>query len=288
MENRLDRKTYNGLLAAPGFLIFIVIFVIPTLASFYFGFCKWNLRTAEWTGFDNFKQFFTMFNTKDAITNTFVFTFWETLIKVVGGLILAVVLTSGLKTQTYFKSIIFIPSLFGSVVVASAWSSIMEPAGILNQFLGLFGVEPIKWITSKEWAMFSCVVVDIWKGMGTTLIIYIGGLSAIPKTYYEAAAIDGVSPVQQFFGITLPLMVPSINTVFTLCMIGGIRNYELIFALTGGGPGYATEVLGSAVYKLFCTGSYGIATTGYIIILVIACCIVLPLNHWISTKEEEL
>ena len=288
MKNRLDKKIYNWWLLVPGLLIFVVIFVIPTLSSFYFGFCTWNLRVAKWTGLQNFKMFFTMINTKDAIKNTFVFTFWETLIKVVFGLPLAAVLTSGLRSEKYLKSVLFIPSLFGSVVVSAAWSSIMDPHGLLNQFLGNFGVEPIRWLTDKNWAMISCIIVDIWKGIGTTLIIYIGGLSAIPKTYYEAASIDGVTPSQQFFRITLPLMIPSINTVLTLCLIGGFKNYELLYSLTGGGPGYATEVLGSTVYKLFATGSYGIATTGYIIIFIVACFIVLPINHWVGKREAEL
>lgn len=288
MNNRLDKKRYSLWLTAPGFLIFGIIFVLPNLASFYFAFTRWNLRESTWTGLDNFVQFFTLYNTKDSLWNTFRFTFWETIIKVVFGLILAVALNSGIKTQGYLKSILFVPTLFGSVVVAAAWSSIMAPNGILNQFLGLFGVEPIKWLTSHEWAMFSVVVVNIWKGIGTTLVIYLGGLSAIPKTYYEAAAIDGVSPVQQFFKITLPLMVPSINSVLTLCLIGGLRTYDLIYSLTGGGPGFETEVLGSTVYKLFATGSYGIATAGYLIIFVLACVVVLPINHWVSKRTEDL
>lgn len=284
----LDKQRYSLWLAAPGFLIFILIFVLPTLASFYYGFCNWNLREAEWTGLNNFKQFFTMYNTKDAIWNTFRFTFWESLIKVVGGLLLAVVLTSGIKSQNYLKVIIFLPTLFGSVVVASAWSSIMHPDGILNQFLGLFGLEPVKWLTGHEWAMTSVIIVEVWKGIGTALILYIGGLSAIPKIYYEAAAIDGVTPVKQFFSITLPLMVPTINSVLTLCMISGLRNYDLIYSLTGGGPGFETEVLGSTIYKLFATSSYGIATAGYMIIFVLACVIVLPINHWVGKRTEEL
>lgn len=288
MNKRLDKQRYSLWMTAPGLAVFVIIFVLPTLASFYYGFTRWNLREATWTGLDNFQQFFTLYNTKDSLWNTFRFTFWETILKVVLGLVIAVALTSGIKTQNYLKSMLFIPTLFGSVVVASAWSSIMEPNGILNQFLGLFDVEPIKWLTSHEWAMFSVIVVNFWKGIGTTLIIYIGGLSAIPKTYYEAAAIDGVSSVQRFFRITLPLMVPSINTVLTLSLIGGLRTYDLIYSLTGGGPGFETEVLGSTVYKLFATGSYGIATAGYMIIFVLACVVVLPINHWVSKKTEEL
>lgn len=287
-NRKIERMTYSGWLAFPGFLIFLVIFVIPTLSSFYFGFCKWNLHTTTFTGLDNFKQFFTLFNTKDAIGNTVVFTFWESMIKVVGGLILAVWLTSGIKTAGYMKQVLFIPSLLGSVVIAAAWSSVLEPSGILNQLLGLFGVKPVKWLTSHQWAMTSCIFVDVWKGIGTTLVIYIGGLTSIPKSYYEAAAIDGANGVQRFFNVTLPLMVPSINTVLTLTLISGFRDYALIYSLTGGGPGYATEVLGSAVYKLFSNGVYGLATTGYLIIFLVACCIVLPINNLVAKREAEL
>lgn len=288
MYNRLEKKMYNGWLAAPGFLIFIVIYVIPTLSSFYFGFTTWNLKQATWTGLDNFVQFFTMYNTKFAIPNTLKYTAIETVITVVGGLILAVFLTSGLRSQGYLKAIIFLPTLLGSVVVASAWSSLMDTNGLLNQVLGLFGVEPVKWLTSKEWALASCIIVQEWQGMGTALVIYIGGLSAIPQTYYEAAAMDGVNPWTKFFKITLPLMVPSINTVLTLSLIGGFKNYDLIYSLAGSGPAYSTEVLGSAVFKLFSVGHYGIATTGYIVIFLVACLIVLPLNHWVAKREAEL
>ena len=136
--------------------------------------------------------------------------------------------------------------------------------------------------------MISCILVDVWKGLGTAMMIYIAGLSAIPRTYYEAAAIDGASSTQSFFRITLPLMVPSINTVLTLSLIGGLRTYELVYSLTGGGPGYSTEVLGSVIYKLFSRGSYGLATTGYVIMFVVISLIIYPINTYVSRKGEEI
>ena len=126
MKNRLDKKIYNWWLLVPGLLIFVVIFVIPTLSSFYFGFCTWNLRVAKWTGLQNFKMFFTMINTKDAIKNTFVFTFWETLIKVVFGLPLAAVLTSGLRSEKYLKSVLFIPSALSLFILTTFYTIIVH------------------------------------------------------------------------------------------------------------------------------------------------------------------
>lgn len=136
--------------------------------------------------------------------------------------------------------------------------------------------------------MLSCILVDIWKGIGTALVIYVAGISAIPTTYFEAAAIDGSTPTQSFFKITLPLMVPTINTVLTLSLIGGLRTYELVYAMTGGGPGYSTELLGSVIYKLFSRGSYGLATAGYVIMFVIVAVIVFPINSFVAKREADL
>ena len=130
--------------------------------------------------------------------------------------------------------------------------------------------------------------MDRGKGVGTAILIYVAGISAIPAAYYEAAAIDGASPRQIFSKITLPLLVPTMNTVLTLSLIGGLRTYDLIYAMTGGGPGYSTEVLGSAIYKLFARGNYGLATAGYVIMFVVVSIIVFPLNSYVAKKEAEL
>lgn len=183
---------------------------------------------------------------------------------------------------------IFFPYLLGNVVVALAFRALLEPEGTVNQFLTAMGLEAVHWLTDKHFALLSCIIADIWKGIGTVTIILIAGICAIPKTYFEAAAIDGADPWQIFRKITLPLLLPSINTVLTLCLIGGLRSYDLIQALTGGGPGYSSEVLGTAIYKLFARGSYGLATAGNVILFVAVALIVFPLNSFIARREAEI
>ncbi|MCI8417795.1 MAG: sugar ABC transporter permease [Lachnospiraceae bacterium] len=287
-RNTFDKKIYAGWLAAPGLLIYILIFVIPTFASFYFSMTRWNLKTAEFTGLTNFITFFTMSNTRAALINTAVYAFFTCLVKVVLGLLLAQYLCGRVRSRGYLKTMYFLPTLLGNVAVAIAFESILSQGGLLNQFLANFGVEPVKWITGSKYAMLSCILVDIWKGIGTALVIYVAGISAIPTTYFEAAAIDGSTPTQSFFKITLPLMVPTINTVLTLSLIGGLRTYELVYAMTGGGPGYSTELLGSVIYKLFSRGSYGLATAGYVIMFVIVAVIVFPINSFVAKREADL
>ena len=286
--SRIEKKVYTGWLAVPGILIYVLIFVIPTFASFYFSMTTWNLKTSVFTGFDNFITFFTMTNTKASLANTAVYAFCTCAAKVVFGLLIAQYLCGKAKSAGYLKVVLFFPTLLGNVVVAIAFEKILASGGIVNQFLGMWGIGPVKWLTSSAWAMFTCILVDIWKGIGTAILIYVAGISAIPTTYYEAAAIDGGCSVQIFRKITLPLLVPTINTVLTLSLIGGLRTYDLIYAMTGGGPGYSTEVLGSVIYKLFSRGNYGIATAGYVIMFVVVSVIVFPLNSFVAKKEAEL
>ncbi|HJA67089.1 MAG TPA: sugar ABC transporter permease [Candidatus Mediterraneibacter cottocaccae] len=286
--NRIDKKIYTGWLAVPGILIYVVIFVVPTFASFYFSMTTWNLKTSVFTGLENFITFFTMTNTKASLINTALYAFFTCFVKVTLGLLIAQYLCKKIKSAGYLKVMLFFPTLLGNVAVAIAFEKLLSSGGIVNQFLGMLGMEPVKFLTSSEWALITCIVIDIWKGIGTAMLIYIAGISAIPDNYYEAAAVDGARPWQIFRKITLPLLVPTINSVLTLSLIGGLRTYDLIYAMTGGGPGYSTEVLGSVIYKLFSRGNYGLATAGYVIMFVIVSVIVFPLNSFVAKREAEL
>ena len=285
---KLNRKTYPIWLAAPGLITYIIIFIIPTFASFYFSMTIWNLKEARFVGLENFITFFSMTNTRTALINTAIFALVTCSVKIILGLLLAQYICNGIKTGNYLKIVIFFPYLLGNVVVALAFRAILEPAGTVNQFLQLIGLDAVRWLTDKRFALMTCIVADIWKGIGTVTIILIAGICAIPKSYYEAAAIDGASPWRAFRKITLPLLIPSFNTVLTLCLIGGLRSYDLVQALTGGGPGYSSEVLGTVIYKLFARGSYGLATAGNVILFIIVAFIVFPINSYVAKREVDM
>ncbi len=285
---KLNRKTYPIWLAAPGLITYIIIFIIPTFASFYFSMTIWNLKEARFVGLENFITFFSMTNTRTALINTAIFALVTCSVKIILGLLLAQYICNGIKSGNYLKIVIFFPYLLGNVVVALAFRAILEPAGTVNQFLQLIGLDAVRWLTDKRFALMTCIVADIWKGIGTVTIILIAGICAIPKSYYEAAAIDGASPWRAFRKITLPLLIPSFNTVLTLCLIGGLRSYDLVQALTGGGPGYSSEVLGTVIYKLFARGSYGLATAGNVILFIIVAFIVFPINSYVAKREVDM
>ena len=289
-SNTLTNRTYTYWLMTPGLLIYCIIFAIPTLASFYFSLTRWDLINAEFIGLQNFKTFFSQPNTRVAIGHSFIYAFGTCIIKVVLGMLLAVALSSKyVRSRTYLKSLIYFPTMLSAVAVGITFTALMHPTtGLFNQVLAVFGIDKVKWLTDSKHAMGSVMFVDIWKGIGVSTVIYLAGLGAISKGYYEAADLDGANGVKRFFHITLPLMVPSIKSVLTLSLIGGLKSYELLWTMTEGGPGYSTEILGTVVYKLFARGNYGIATAGNVIMFVLICAIIFPINHYISKKEVNL
>jgi raffinose/stachyose/melibiose transport system permease protein len=130
-------------------------------------------------------------------------------------------------------------------------------------------------------------LVDIWKGVGLATVIYMAGIVAVPAEYYEAAKVDGASSWSTFRHITLPLIRPATFTVITLSLIGGLRSFDLIWAMTSGGPGFASDVIASVVYKQYQAGFYGLSTAGNVVMFLVVMLIVLPLNHFMRKAEVD-
>lgn len=129
--------------------------------------------------------------------------------------------------------------------------------------------------------------MDIWKGVGIATVIFIAGMQSIDKTYYEAASIDGAGAWEQLKAITVPLSRPAMNSVIILAFIGGMRTFDLIWAMTGGGPGYVTEVMASTVYKQYAAGYYGLSTAGNVIMFIMIAILAFPLQKFLLSKEVE-
>lgn len=151
------------------------------------------------------------------------------------------------------------------------------------------------WLESQEstgWetgaALYSVIAVDVWKGVGVATVIYIAGISAISKDYYEAASLDGATGWQQFWKITVPLCRSSMNSVIILAFIGGMRTFDLIWSMTGGGPGFATDTMASVIYKQYAAGFYGMSTAGNVIMFVLIAVIAFPLFNYLTSKEVEV
>jgi raffinose/stachyose/melibiose transport system permease protein len=271
---------------APGAAIYAVFFLIPTLASFYYSFTRWDLFTAKWIGLENYVTFFQEQALVIGLRNTVIYAVITSGLKVVLGMGLAVLLTSKIRAKGYLRSVMFFPVLVSTIGIGLTFTVLMNPEkGLINQVIANFGVEGPGWLTNPNLALFSVAFVDVWKGVGLATVIFIAGLVSIPAEYNEAAMVDGASAWAVFRRITLPLARPATATVITLSLIGGLRSFDLIWAMTRGGPGFASDVIASVIYKQYQAGFYGLSTAGNVVLFLLVTAIVVPLTWWLNKDE---
>lgn len=272
----------------PAAVLYSVLFLVPTFASFYFSLTRWTLFETEFIGLDNFVTFFQQPQLITGLTNTMIYAFVTSGAKVVLGLLLAVFLTSQIIARDWLRSVIFFPVLVSTIGVGITFQVLMDPQdGLINDSLALLGIDGPGWLTDPDLALLSIAAVDIWKGVGLATVIYIAGLAAIPGEYYEAARVDGASSFNTFWHIMLPLSRPATATVIILSLIGGLRSFELIWAMTRGGPGFSSDVIASVIYKQYQAGFYGISTAGNVVLFVVVTAIILPLSMALNRREVD-
>lgn len=280
------RSPYPGWFFLPAAIIYGVLFLLPTVASLYFSLTRWNLFSSTFIGFDNFAQFLREPFLLKGLVNTVIYAVVTSGLKVVLGLLLAVLLTSQIAARGYLRSVVFFPVLVSTVGVGITFTVLMHPTnGMINEGLALLGIKGPGWLVDPNLALFSVALVDVWKGVGLATVIYIAGIVAIPKDYYEAARIDGATKLQDFFYVTLPLCRPATVTVITLSFIGGLRTFDLIWAMTRGGPGFASDTVASVIYKQYQAGFYGLSTAGNVVLFILIAVLVVPLTMLLNRKE---
>jgi raffinose/stachyose/melibiose transport system permease protein len=273
---------------APAAAVFTVLFLVPTVASFYFSLTRWTLFETEFIGLDNFARFFDEPMLVRGFVNTFIYAVLTSGAKVVLGLLLAVLLTSRILGRAYLRAVVFFPVLVSTVGVGITFRVLMDPFdGLINRGLAVVGIQGPGWLTDPSLALISVALVDIWKGVGLATLIYIAGIATIPREYYEAARTDGVNGWQNFWHLTLPLVRPATATVIILSLIGGLRTFDLIWAMTRGGPGFTSDVIASVIYKQYQAGFYGLSTAGNVVLFLVVIAIIVPLSRWLNRKEIE-
>jgi raffinose/stachyose/melibiose transport system permease protein len=273
---------------APAALVFAVLFILPTLASVWFSLTRWDLTTAEFIGLDNFRQFFSEPFLVQGLGNTLIYAVATSGLKTTLGLLLAVFLTSNVFAQGLLRNIVFFPVLVSTIGVGLTFQALMHPTkGMINVGLSTLGITGPGWLTNADLALYSIAIVDVWKGTGLATLIYIAGLASIGQEYYEAARIEGATPRQVFWKITVPLVKPATITVIILSLIGGLRSFDLIWAMTRGGPGFSSDVLASVVYKQYQAGFYGLSTAGNLILFLLIALIIIPLAWFLNRNEVE-
>jgi raffinose/stachyose/melibiose transport system permease protein len=264
----MKNRVYPLYFAGAALILYLVFFVVPGITGFYFAFTDWNSYSSQvnWVGLANFEEIFSASGDGylSFIQNTVVFTVTTIILKTIIALGLALLLTEGIKNlSNLHRVIIYLPAVLPMLVVSLIFKSILNPAtGFLNTSLNAIGLGFLAqpWLVDINWALPSIIGVDTWRGVGYIMVILIAGLQAIPRDYYEAAAIDGANSWNTLIHVTLPLLMPVLSVTTVLNLLYGLKVFDIVFVLTNGGPGRVTDTVYTAIFEDFSKGRYGIAT----------------------------
>lgn len=283
------KSLYSYYLTWPALLIYSLFFVLPAFVGLYYSFTDWRLDrdTISWIGFENFERIFTDSVLLLALKNTFIFAVVTVLGKNIIGIVLAVALNMKLKTQNLLRAIFYSPSILSVLVISIVFTPMLRMDGTVNRMLEAIGLGSLAqaWLTDPMIVIWTVAFVSIWQHAGFQMAIYLAGLQSISREYYEAAKIDGAGAWSSFFKITLPLLLPAININLMLTLIGGLKVFSEVFVLTGGGPGNASQVVGTIILRSFGEGSWGLGTAMNTLLFVIVTIIAIPLLIFMRRKE---
>jgi len=236
----------------PNFLGFALFTLVPVIAAFVLAFMKWDAyNPPTFVGIKNFVRLFGDQNFHVALGNTLVYAIGHVPLTLACSLGLALLLNQKLRGIAFFRVAIFFPYITSLVAIAIVWNMLFDPVnGPINQFLQMIGIaHPPGWTATTEWALPAVILTSVWRDMGYYMVLFLAGLQAIPQEYYEAASVDGAGRWRTFWSITLPSLRPTTFLVLVLLSVSSFKVFDLIFVMTGGGPGRATLVLSQLIYQ---------------------------------------
>ncbi len=248
IQNFNKKKLLPYLLVSP-YIIFVLVFVLfPVFFCFFLTFHKWNIiAPMKFIGADNYSRLFSDRLFWKAITNTLKFLLLHIPLQLVVSLFLAYLLNQKMRALSFFRASFFMPVIVSGVVVTILWQQLLGfDSGLINRFLNVFGIQKIGWLVNPDVAIYSIAVMATWKNVGLYVILFLVGLQTVPPQYYEAAKMEGATPWQQFYHITLPMINPTIFMVVILSTIGGFNLFIEPYIMTGGGP--LNQTLSAVLY----------------------------------------
>lgn len=276
-------------------LFYICFFLSPSLLGVGYSFTDWSSRSAiDGTHFVGLKNYIEIFTSDtdyaSGILHTLMFTVVSNIVKLIPALLLAVMLQEGLRGKGIYRTILYLPSILPFVIIGIVFKSIFNfDHGLLNTVLEALNLEFLqqKWLSDLDVVWKSIFGVDAWRGIGYCMTIFLAGLLTIPKSLYEAAKIDGANFWQRLRYITLPMLSGAvmINLVFGITY--GLKVFDIVYVLTNGGPGHATEVLTTYSFQLYSTGNYGMSTALNAILLLITAVIGIVVVRTMSKREVQ-
>lgn len=294
----LDKITNNEILLAyifilPSLIGFIAFYAVPALRAFYISFHEWNLLSdARYVGLENYQNLLSDRRFVNSLRITVLYVLWNIPLQTVIAIFMAVALERfSTGVSSLMRGILILPWLMPNVVVALLWLWILDPSiGIMNEFLIWIGIGKQPFMGSPDQSIQSIAAINIWRHAGYNAILVFAGLKLIPRSLYEAAAIDGANGIRQFFSITLPLLRPVLVFVLVTSVIGSFQVFDTIAVTTGGGPAGSTRVI---IYYIFEQVferriRMGTATAASVILFMILVTVTLVQMRFLRSRQSDL
>lgn len=251
-----------NLLYAPALLLFAVFIFYPFLKGIQISFTNWNgyNQDFKWIGFGNYSRLLDDPDIKTVVKNTFIYGIGSTILQNVVGLLYALLLNTTIRTRGVVRTVVYLPVIISALIMGYIWYFFFQyDGGAINDILLLFQDQPANLLGNPKANVWVITFVNTFQYLGIAMVLFLAGLQSIPKEYDEAATIDGAGPVSRFFRVTWPLLAPSFTVSMVLNLIGGLKLFDVIAAMTNSGPGYASASLSTMMYLLY----FGREDAGY-------------------------
>lgn len=250
--NRKGDLTAAILALAPALLVFGLFNIYPLLDTAYLSLFEWDGLSPQrlFVGLQNYRELLSSGVLWNSLRATAYYTFGVIALSIPLGLGVAVLLNSGIRGTTFYRTLYFLPVVTATVAAAVVWTLMLDPgSGLLNVALRRIGITAPSWLRSPTWAMPAVILVGVWKRLGFNMVVYLAGLQGIPREYYEAAEVDGAGRWALLRRITVPLLAPTTALLTVMALIDSFLLFDQVYVMTGGGPAGATDVIGYLLYR---------------------------------------
>lgn len=266
-KKRIVRKNmWCWVFMLPTLLLYILFQGYPIITSAWYSMLDWSGMTmnATFVGLQNFKELLADPLFKNSVVNSFKYMIFSVPIQLILSLVIAYILTSVIrKGATVFRTMYFIPVITTASIVGIIMIFIFGGTGPINQVLALLGIDTINFLGDEKTALFTVVLIGIWKDLGTYMIYWIAALQSVSQDVYEAAKIDGAGKFRTFTDVVFPLILPIGGVIAVLCVIGSLKVFDIVQTMTNGGPYFATDVVATFVYRTAYSSTTGSPRLGY-------------------------
>ena len=276
--SRTGPSKWTLLFAVPALALYFFVLLVPSARGAIYAFTDWNglSKNIDFVGLANFGRVLTDPDSLSALGVTLLIAAVATVVQNSVGLLLALGVNSTIKSRNVLRVLLFAPAVMTPVVTAYVWKYILAPDGVLNGAFDSLGLSMLKqgWLGSQQWGIFSVILVIVWQFSGYSMVIFLAGLQSVPDEVLEASVMDGAGAVRRFWYVIRPFLAPAITINLILSIIGGLKLFDQVFILTGGGPAGSTDTLSTLIYKgAFTFGEYGYSIALSLVLTVLVAAI---------------